>query len=74
MPEKDTKKRLSEETPELAQGRAFAETAFPMWVKRMPTERVAKLVGDLSLRCSVAGQKVPTVAGALHAELAVKCE
>ena len=58
----------------MAQVRAFAETAFPMWVKRMPTEKVAKMVGELALRWSVAGHNVPTVVGALHAELAVKCE
>ena len=63
-----------EETPELAQVRAFAETAFPMLVKRMPTERVAKVVGQLALRWGVAGHNVLTLAGALHAELAVKCE
>ena len=61
------KKRSLEETPELAQMIAFSETAFPMWLKRMPGEKVANLVGDLSMRWTVAGHNVPTVAGAIHA-------
>ena len=43
MSEKDTKKCSLEEILELAQVRAFAETAFPMWVKRMLTERVSNI-------------------------------
>ena len=31
-------------------------------------------MGELALRWSVAGHNVPMVAGALHAELAIKCE
>ena len=73
MTGKETKKRSLEETPELAHVRAFAETAFPMWVKRIPSEKIAKLVGELAMRWSVAGHNVPTVAGTLHAELWVKC-
>ena len=72
MAEKDTKKRSLEETSELAHVRAFAEIAFPVWVKRIPSEKIAKLVGELAMRWSVAGHNVPTVAGALHAEVAIK--
>ena len=68
------KKRPLEESPELAQVRAFAETAFPRSLKRMPAERVAKLVGELSLRWSTESHHVPTVAGALHAQPVMKIE
>ena len=45
-----------------------------MWVKRIPSEKVAKLVGELAMRWSAAGHNVPTVAGALHANPAVTFE
>ena len=73
MSETDKKNSL-EETPKLAQMRAFSETAFPMWLKRMPGEKVVNLVGDLSIRWTVAGHNVPTATGAIHAELGVKLE
>ena len=68
------KKRPLSETPELAQMRALAETAFLMWVKRMPSEQLARMVGELSLRWSAEGHNVATVAGAIHAELGMKFE
>ena len=35
---------------------------------------MAKLVGELSIRWTTAGHNVPTVAGAIHAELGVQLE
>ena len=73
MAEND-KKRSLEERPDLTQMRAFTETAFPVWLKRMPGEQIAKLVGELSIRWTTAGHNVLTVAGAIHAELGVQPE
>ena len=68
------KKRPLLEILELAQMRLFTQTAFPMWVKRMPSYCLAKLVGELALHWSSEGHNLPTVAGAIHADLAMKFE
>ena len=38
----------------------------------MPVERVAKLVGELSMRWVAAGHHAPTVLGASHADVGGK--
>ena len=68
------KKHPLVESLELAQMRAFAEMAVSMWLKRMPAKRVAKPVEGLPIRWSYEGHHISIIAGALHAELAMKFE
>ena len=64
----DAKKRPAQEEPELAVVRAFMEHAYPLWAARVPQEKLAAAVAEMSVRWAQSEANMPQVT-ALQAQL-----